>query len=84
MNQSEIKCLLNSISDYIVSLPKDYMVCSHGKDWEKEYRHGRKRKVWRIEIRLTRSLSRPKSSDKKCHKSAPSMACTDWIGVPKR
>ena len=56
MTKLEIKRLLYEIENYLLSLPKDYSVCSHGKESHKEYRHGRQRKVWEINIKMVRPI----------------------------
>lgn len=54
MNKGEIREILDTVEKYLLSLPKDYYVNQIGKIYEKEYRHGRMRKVWKIFMSLTR------------------------------
>ncbi len=56
MKQSEIMETLKTVEEYLKSLPKDYYACSLSKQSEKEYRHGRKRKIWIISIKLVRGV----------------------------
>lgn len=54
MNREQIKEVLNAVESYLVSMPAGYSVVSHGDNSQKEYRHGRIRKVWNISIKLAR------------------------------